>query len=130
MLFHFYEVCAIVLLSYVLYRLSSYLTLWSSSLEDRGRRKLAKLIEIVLLYPFLIFGVLGAITLGLLDHIDVQRVYRLHIEDLRTVRALARLEHSQNETDRRIAAELCGEKYSEDSDVDAWISREYERLGL
>lgn len=116
----------------IFYKISFYLIIWASTLEEKGQFKTARLITWLLVYPLWVLGLPGLFTLGALDHAEVQRLYRRHIADLRKVRELARVEYSQNEyAKRRVAAAYDAPRRDDpDFDFDFWLRSEYDRLGL
>lgn len=98
----------ILFFSYLLYRLAKLLSLWIESLAERGKCKFAKLLTVVLLYPFLVLGVLGMVTLGVLDHIDSNRLYRRHISEMKELRSLVRADTNLSYLEKYRIASFAG----------------------
>lgn len=84
-----------VFVSSVSYRAAVYLSRYSDALENKGKKKAAKVLYFFS-FPLFIVGIIGVITLGVLDHFEGKRVFRIHQEQAREVRALAEADTSKN----------------------------------
>ena len=94
-----------VFVSSVSYRAAVYLSRYSDVLEDKDKKKTAKLIS-YLSFPLYIVGIIGVLTLGVLDHFEWKRLFRIHQKQANEVRVLAEAAASGNRLSQYRAASL------------------------
>ena len=83
-----YEIASYFFISCILYKAAFYLMRFADWLEEQGKTIPAKIVG-VLCYPVFVFGIGGLLTLGVLDHFESKRSFRIHQEQSREIRDLA-----------------------------------------